>query len=133
MKRITIALALALASIPAAQARYYHRNYERIVADEAAVVGSRPSGCPSAFCGCGSSLRIFGRIIPELNLAAAWFRFPRTAPAPGMAAVRAHHVMILEAPTSQPGIWIVYDPNGGRHLTWRHARSIRGYTIVNPQ
>ena len=99
----------------------------------AQVIGGRPAGCPHAFCGCGSSLYVFGRIIPALNLAANWFRFPRTMPAPGMAAVRRHHVMILEAPTSRPGIWIVHDPNGGRHLTWRHARSIAGFVIVNPR
>src|SRR5690242_4608802 len=81
------------------------------------IVGGRPAGCPHRFCGCGSSLKVFGRIIPALNRAAAWLGFPRTSPASGMAAVRAHHVMILEAPTSRPGIWIVYDPNGGRHMT----------------
>ena len=50
------------------------------------IVGGRPAGCPHAFCGCEASLYKFGRIIPELNLAANWRRFPRTAAAPGMAA-----------------------------------------------
>lgn len=98
------------------------------------VIGGRPRGCPHAFCGCGASLHIFGRIIPALNRAAEWFRFPRAwAPAPGMAAVRRHHVMILERPGSRPGVWIVFDANGGRHLTWLHERSIAGYVIVNPR
>lgn len=98
----------------------------------AEVIGGRPPGCPYQFCGCGASLYLFGRIIPELNRAASWFRFSRTSPAPGMAAVRNHHVMVLEAPTSRPGIWLVHDSNGGRHLTWRHARSIAGFVIVDP-
>src|SRR3954464_9602898 len=25
------------------------------------VVGGRPAGCPSSFCGCGAALRVFGR------------------------------------------------------------------------
>jgi hypothetical protein len=96
------------------------------------VIGGRPAGCPYQFCGCGASLKKFGRIIPALNRAAEWLRFPRAHPGAGMAAVRRHHVMILEQPGSRPGMWVVYDANGGRHLTWRHERSIAGYVIVNP-
>lgn len=96
------------------------------------VVGGRPAGCPHAYCGCGASLHLFGRIIPSLNLAANWFQFPRAAPAPGMAAVRRHHVMVLEADLGG-GIWSVFDANSGRHLTRIHARSIAGYQIVNPR
>jgi hypothetical protein len=95
------------------------------------VVGGRPAGCPTAYCGCGASLHLFGRIIPSLNLAANWFRFPRAAPGPGMAAVRRHHVMILEADLGG-GAWRVFDANAGRHLTYVHARSIAGYVIVDP-
>ncbi|HET7885693.1 MAG TPA: hypothetical protein VFL62_05645 [Bradyrhizobium sp.] len=95
------------------------------------IVGSRPSGCPNRFCGCEASLYKFGRIIPELNLAANWYRFPRTAPAPGMAAVRSGHVMILESQVSG-NVWNVHDGNSGGHVTRDHARSIAGYTIVDP-
>lgn len=95
------------------------------------VIGQRPAGCPHAYCGCGASLHLFGRIIPALNLAANWFRFPRAAPAPGMAAVRRHHVMVLEADLGG-GIWTVYDANSGSHLTRVHARSLAGYIIVDP-
>lgn len=95
------------------------------------VVGSRPYGCPHAFCGCEASLYKFGRIIPELNLASNWYRFPRTAPAPGMAAVRPGHVMILESQVSG-NVWNVHDGNSGGHVTRDHARSLAGYTIVNP-
>lgn len=94
---------------------------------------AHPAGCPGrAFCGCGAAVRIFGKPIRSLWLAAAWFKFPRAAPAPGMAAVRRHHVFVLERPLSGD-VWIAYDANSGRHATRIHARSIRGYTIVNPR
>jgi len=67
-----------------------------------------------------------------LNLASNWRRFPRAAPAPGMAAVRSGHVMILESQVSG-NIWNVHDGNSGGHVTRDHARSIAGYTIVNPR
>ncbi|MGY4608326.1 hypothetical protein ACVW16_006738 [Bradyrhizobium sp. USDA 4474] len=98
----------------------------------ARIVGGRPAGCPSAFCGCGASLRVFGRIVPELNLAANWLRFPRTAPAPGMVAARRGHVFVLEQSLGGD-MWMAYDANSGGHATRMHARSLRGYTIVNPR
>lgn len=99
---------------------------------QAAAV-SHPAGCPSrAFCGCGASVRVFGRPVRELYLAAAWFQFPRTAPAPGAVAVRRHHVMVLEAPLGG-GIWQVYDANSGGRGTRIHARSLVGYAIVRPR
>ena len=64
-----------------------------------AVVNRRPQGCQHAFCGCEASLYLFGKIRPELNLASNWVRkFPRTSPAPGMAAARSGHVMVLIEP-----------------------------------
>jgi hypothetical protein len=95
------------------------------------VVGGRPAGCPHAFCGCGASLHLFGRIIPSLNLAANWLRFPRAAPAPKMAAARRGHVMVLEQHISGD-VWLVHDSNSGGVRTRLHPRSIAGYTIVNP-
>ena len=93
---------------------------------------SHPAGCPArAFCGCGAAVRVFGSPIRSLWLAANWFRFPRTVPAPGMVAVRRHHVFVLEAEIGN-GLWQVYDANSGGHATRIHARSIAGYTIVNP-
>jgi hypothetical protein len=95
------------------------------------VVGSRPAGCPNRFCGCEASLYKFGRIIPGLNLASNWRRFPRTAPASGMAAVRSGHVMILEQHIGGD-VWLVHDGNSGGHVTREHPRSIAGYTVVDP-
>jgi hypothetical protein len=95
-------------------------------------VVSHPSSCPHvAFCGCGAAVRVFGHSVRELWLAANWFRFPRAAPAPGMAAVRAHHVFVLEADLGG-GVWQVFDANSGGHQTRVHPRSIAGYTIVDP-
>lgn len=98
----------------------------------ARIVGGRPAGCPSSFCGCGAALRVFGRIVPELNLAANWLRFPRTSPAPGMVAARRGHVFVLEQHLGGD-VWMAYDANSGGHTTRIHARSLRGYTIVNPR
>lgn len=96
------------------------------------IVGGRPAGCPSSFCGCGAALRVFGRMVPELNLAANWLRFPRTSPAPGMVAARRGHVFVLEQHLGGD-IWMAYDANSGGHATRMHARSLRGYTVVNPR
>lgn len=95
------------------------------------VLNGRPAGCPHAFCGCEASLYRFGRIIPYLNLASNWRRFPRAAPAQGMAAVRSGHVMILQQHV-EGNIWYAHDGNSGGHVTREHAVSIAGYTIVDP-
>lgn len=96
------------------------------------VIGRRPAGCPHRFCGCEASLYLFGKIRPELNLAANWIRkFPRASPAPRMAAARRGHVMVLISHV-EGSKWLVHDGNSGGGLTRRHVRSISGYTIVNP-
>lgn len=97
-----------------------------------AALQPHPDGCPSrAFCGCGAALRVFGSPVRSLWLAANWFKFPRAAPGAGMVAVRRHHVFVLEAHL-EGATWLAYDANSGGHATRIHARSIRGYTIVNP-
>ena len=96
------------------------------------VVGGRPAGCPRSFCGCGASIRVFGRIVPGLNLASNWLRFPRTAPAPGMVAARRGHVFVLEQHV-EGETWMAYDANSGGRATRIHARSLRGYIVVNPR
>ncbi len=153
MYRTIIAVAALLALCARAEARPHHHHYHHTyyhhahrhyaamqamasisgasISGESRVVGGRPAGCPHAFCGCEASLYKFGRVIPELNLAANWRRFPRTAPAPGMAAVRSGHVMILQQQVAG-NIWLVHDGNSGGHVTREHPRSIAGYTIVNP-
>jgi hypothetical protein len=93
---------------------------------------AHPPGCPRrVFCGCGAAVRVFGRPIRDLWLAANWFKFPRMAPAVGMVAVRRHHVFVLEAHLNG-NTWEVFDANSGHHATRVHPRSIAGYAIVNP-
>lgn len=98
---------------------------------EGRVVGSRPPGCPRAYCGCGVSLKVFGKIIPELNLAYNWRKFPRAAPATGMVAYRAGHVFLIESVIDAHTV-VAYDPNSGGHRTRIHTVSLRGFTVVDP-
>ena len=120
---------LCALTIKPAEARHHKRHHA--VSD--AQIVAHPAGCPRrAFCGCGAALRVFGSPLRSLWLASNWYRFPRATPAPGMVAVRRHHVFVLEQLLSS-GLWLVYDANSGRHLTRIHARSIAGYTIVNPR
>ena len=99
--------------------------------DAGRVIGGRPAGCPRSFCGCGAAIKVFGHIVPELNLASNWLRFPRAAPAPGMVAARHGHVFVLEQHVGGD-VWMAYDANSGGRSTRIHARSLRGYTVVNP-
>jgi hypothetical protein len=97
------------------------------------VVGARPGECPRSFCGCEASRYLFGHVRTDLNLASNWMRkFPRSSPAPGMAAVRNHHVFVLMSQVDGNN-WLVHDGNSGHGLTREHVRSISGYTVVNPQ
>jgi hypothetical protein len=116
---------------PRARVEFGQREVSRVDVAGAQLISDRPSGCPRSFCGCGAALRVFGRIVPELNLAANWLRFPRTSPAPGMVAARHGHVFVLEQHV-EGDTWMAYDANSGGHATRIHARSLRGYTVVNP-
>lgn len=99
----------------------------------AATVVAHPAGCPArAFCGCGTAVRLLGSPVRSLWLAANWFRFPRAAPAPGMAAVRRGHVFAIEQVLGD-GKVLAYDPNSGGHKTRIHVRSLAGFTVVNPR
>jgi hypothetical protein len=111
--------------------RYSRSAHRQVAYRGEGVIGGRPSGCPHAYCGCEASRYIFGRIIADLNLAANWFRFPRAAPAPGMAAVRRHHVFVILS-VNGDGTVMAHDGNSGHGLTREHVVSLRGYTVVNP-
>lgn len=103
-----------------------------VVLSTAVEASGRPPGCPHRFCGCALSIKVFGHSVRELWLAANWFRFPRTTPAPGMVAVRRGHVFQLQSHVSG-NTWVVWDPNSGRGRIRVHNRSIAGHTIVNPR
>ena len=109
-----------------------NRTRNARIETEGAVVGGRPAGCPHRYCGCGVSLKVFGKIIPKLNLALNWkIMFPRTSPAAGMVAARSGHVFYIESVVDSYTV-VAYDPNSGRGLTRVHTVSLRGYTVVNP-
>jgi len=128
---LAAAMMLVLSFAPAEAHKRHHRHFSYVSASSGGVIGGRPAGCPYQFCGCSASLYIFGHIIPRLNLAANWLTFPRTTPAPGMAAARRHHVMVLVSQV-RGDVWLVHDGNSGGHLTRLHERSIAGYVTVNP-
>ena len=93
---------------------------------------AHPSGCPKrAFCGCGAALEVFGRHVRDLWLARNWFRFPVAEPAPGMVAVRRHHVFVIRE-VRGPGLVLAYDANSGGRKTRIHLRSLSGYSVRNP-
>lgn len=127
-RHVPIFAPLAGAVEPLSLADGVKREAGRVAAQ---IVGGRPSGCPHAYCGCGASIHLFGRIIPALNLAANWLRFPRALPAPRMAAARRGHVFVLEHHI-RGNVWLVFDANSGGRRTRLHERSIAGFTIVNP-
>ena len=131
--RYLILILLALIWAGPAQARHRHHHRHHAAVQAASTVVEHPAGCPHRqFCGCGAAVHVFGRPVRDLWLAANWFRFPRALPAPGMAAVRRHHVFVLEQYIGGD-VWLSYDANSGRGLTRVHPRSISGYAIVNPR
>ena len=126
-------LLCGLISSPAEARHRPHRHHARVASSTPTQIVAHPDGCPRrAFCGCGAAVRVFGHSVRDLWLASNWFRFPRATPAPGMAAVRRHHVFVLEQHLGG-SMWLAFDANSGRHLTRIHARSIAGYVIVNPR
>lgn len=111
-----------------AQVRSVDANGNRI----RRVIGHRPSGCPHAYCGCGLA-RYLGLHDKRLWKAWNWARlFPRTHAHAGVAAVRHHHVMLLERRV-KGNRWLVRSYNGGHHLSWVYVRNVRGYVFVNPR
>jgi hypothetical protein len=106
-------------------------NVGAAVARGAGIV-SHPAGCPHiAFCGCGAAVKVFGYAKRDLWLAAAWLRFPRASPAPGMVAVRQHHVFVILQAYGD-GTVLAYDANSGGHRTRIHRVSLAGYSVRNP-
>jgi hypothetical protein len=117
------------ASVSAATADVRHESRRAVRRNT--VVGGRPAGCPHSFCGCEASRYLFGRVRRDLNLAPNWKRkFPKASPAPGMAAMHNHHVFVLISQVDGSN-WLVHDGNSGRGC--EHVRSIKGYTVVDPQ
>lgn len=112
------------------------KNYAartKVNSSTATRIVAHPPGCPSrAFCGCGTSLHIFGKNIREAWLARWWFRFPVSTPGPGKVAVRRHHVFAILRDLGG-GRVLAYDPNSGGHKTRIHVRSLAGYSVRDPR
>lgn len=124
-------------TVPRRAARTYYGSNESGDSPAASLVsrgyasGGRPAGCPHAWCGCGTSLHVYGKIVPSLNLASNWGRFPSAAPGPGMVAYRNHHVKVITGYAN--GGYTCYDPNSTRGGgSYSGPCSISGYRIVNP-
>ena len=111
---------------------YYHRSYHSYA--NAGEVVAHPSGCSHRqFCGCGVSVKVFGKPIRSLFLARAWYRFKRAVASSGMVAIFGnHHVAYIQSVYGD-GTAEVYDPNSGGHQTRVHRRSIVNATIVDPR
>jgi hypothetical protein len=92
-----------------------------------------PAGCPARlFCGCGASIEAFGRSIRDLWAVASWYRFPRAAPAAGMAVLwGTRHVAIIRQYYGD-GTATLYDANSGNGLTRVHRIRIAGLAVVDP-
>lgn len=126
MIRIITAVALLAMFVTTAESKP-----QRLVSKEVQIV-SHPAGCPyRAFCGCGVSIKVFGKTVNNLFLASNWFKFPRSSPAPGMVAVRRHHVFYILEVRSENNV-LAYDPNSGGHKTRIHVRNLAGYSVRNP-
>jgi hypothetical protein len=112
--------------------QHHHSHLLHHVSHGGTIVPN-PHGCPRTnFCGCGASVKIFGHPIPNLFLAANWKKlFPPAAPAPGMAAVKQHHVWVLLSHL-KGDLWMGYDANSGHHQTKIHPRRLAGFRVVNP-
>lgn len=92
-----------------------------------------PPGCPkTSFCGCGTAWEIFGTPIRALWLAANWFKFPRAQPAPGMVAVKQHHVFKIEKVLG-PNTVLARNHNGSGHKSYLQVMSLNGYSVRNPK
>lgn len=99
----------------------------------ATVIGSRPSGCPHRYCGCALSIKLFGKIVKDLNLAINWaIKFPRTNARVGAVAARRGHVLQIVGPERRKGEWLVWDANSGGGKIRLHYRKLAGYVFVDP-
>ncbi len=102
-------------------------------ANASGQIVQHPAGCPARlFCGCGASIEAFGRSIRDLWLVSNWYRFPRTAPAAGMAVLwGTRHVAIIRQYNGD-GTAVLYDANSGSGLTRVHRVRIAGLAVVDP-
>jgi len=134
MKRLALAaIALTIAGTSAnahARYRHHHRHYVRHFhsafhnALSSACQVARSMGGP---CGCFASELLFGHSVRNLWLANNWLKFPRTPPAPGVAAVwPGRHVAVVTA--------VNHDGTVTVHDSWAtHPVRMAGLVFVQPR
>lgn len=109
-----------------------HRSRHVDASGNRVLLGSRPDGCPHAWCGCGLA-RHLGLHDRRLWRAWAWEQiFPHTNARPGAVAVRRHHVMQLVRHIDGKR-WLVRSYNDYRHKGWLVVRDVRGFVFVSPR
>ncbi len=98
---------------------------------EDGVIVAHPAGCPRRlFCGCGVSVKAFGRPIRELFLASNYgYYFNAGSFAPGNAAWRPGHVVYILGGTRSHAL--TYDPNSGQGKTRVHRQDLSRYRIAD--
>lgn len=112
-------------------AAHRHQHVSQRYASGGEVV-AHPANCPrTRFCGCGAASEL-GLSDRSLWLVRSWYKFPRAAAAPGMAAIwGVRHVAVIRQ-VHGDGTATVYDANSGGGLTRVHRVSLAGLTIVDP-
>ena len=99
----------------------------------APMIVAHPSGCPRVkFCGCGASLKIYGKRIRSLYLARNWLKFPASTPGPGRVAVKSGHVFVILKDLGSNRV-LAYDANSGGRKTRIHVRSLAGFSVRDPR
>ena len=116
----------------AGAATAHHAHFSSRYADGRGEVVAHPADCPrTLFCGCGAAHDL-GLSDRSLWLVRSWYKFPRAAAAPGMAALwGTRHVAVIRS-LNGDGTASVYDANSGGGLTRVHRVSLAGLTIVDP-
>lgn len=111
--------------------RIQSRRTGRAGYSEDAQIVAHPEGCPRRlFCGCGVSVKAFGKPIRELFLASNYgYYFNVGTFAAGNAAWTSGHVVYILGGTESNAL--VYDPNSGQRLTRIHHRDLSRYRIAD--
>lgn len=102
------------------------------VADHSVTIVAHPAGCPKRlFCGCGVSVKIWGKPVRALFLASNYGRyFNSTDFRPGVVAWRNGHAAYVIGGTIKEAQ--LYDPNSGGGKTRIHTVNASKYRFADP-
>lgn len=124
-------------SSPVPVKQYVRSGAQYMVADRQERIVAHPAGCPrTLFCGCGVSVRVWGKPRREFYRADAYRVFKRSIVAAGNVAWRyrrggGHAVYIEEVISGN--VARVYDPNSGGHKTRIQVLDLTGWNVVSPK